>query len=130
MPGGHTTAFLGQWLFAALSRGVLLSIGMFSVWWGASTFPIFWSDARLDHTADGIINGEEYKREILQTLLDDAEFGKEPGPVRTLSEARRSFGLALPNRLAMLKVPSLPTLKVASLPTLKVPSSPVPSSSN
>ena len=68
-----TTGRSGQRLFAALSRVVLISIGVFSVWWGMSTFPVFWRDARLDHTADSIINGEQFKREILQTLLADAD---------------------------------------------------------
>ncbi len=64
---------LGQKLFAAMSRGVLISIGVFSVWWGMSTFPVFWRDARLDHTAEYILSGGKFKREILQTLLAEAE---------------------------------------------------------
>ncbi len=64
---------LGQKLFAAMSRGVLISIGVFSVWWGMSTFPVFWRDARLDHTAENILSGGKFKREILQTLLTEAE---------------------------------------------------------
>jgi hypothetical protein len=63
----------GQGLFAAISRVVLISIGMFSVWWGMSTFPVFWRDARLDHTAGSVLDGEEFKPEILQTLLADAD---------------------------------------------------------
>jgi hypothetical protein len=72
MPGA-APGRLGEKLFAAVSRGVLMSIGVFSVWWGMSTFPVFWRDARLDHTADSIINGEPFKREILQTLLAESD---------------------------------------------------------
>ncbi len=75
MPGA-ATGRSGQKLFAIMSRGVLISIGAFSVWWGMSTFPVFWQDARLDHTAENILDGEEFKREILQTLLADAESAK------------------------------------------------------
>ena len=56
-----------------MSRGVLISIVAFSVWWGMSTFPVFWQDARLDHTAEIVLDGEVFKREILQTLLADAD---------------------------------------------------------
>lgn len=63
----------GQWHYAALCRVALISIGVFSVWWGMSTFPVFWRDARLDNTADSILDGEPFKREILQTLLADAD---------------------------------------------------------
>jgi hypothetical protein len=59
--------------YAALSRMVLISIGVFSVWWGVSTFPIFWRDARLDYTAASITGGEPFKRENLETLLAAAE---------------------------------------------------------
>src|ERR1700694_1996938 len=60
-------------VFAALSRVVLISIGVFSVWWGIITFPVFWRDARLDHTADRILNGERFTPEILQMLVADAD---------------------------------------------------------
>ena len=72
MPGVATGRF-GQQLFAAMRCGVSISIGVFSVWWGICTCPVFWRDARLDHTADGIINGELFKREILQTMLADSD---------------------------------------------------------
>lgn len=72
MPGA-ATGRSGQWLYAALSRVVLISIGVFSVWWGISTFPVYWRDTRLDHTADSILEGEQFNREILQTLLADAD---------------------------------------------------------
>lgn len=72
MPGA-ATGRSGQWLYATLGRVVLISMGVLSVWWGIVTFPVFWRDARLDHTADSIIDGEEFKREILQTLLADAD---------------------------------------------------------
>ena len=63
-----------------MSRGVLISIGAFSVWWGMRTVPVFWKDARLDHTAENILDGEMFKPEILQTLLADAEFRENLGP--------------------------------------------------
>ena len=66
----------GQRLLAALSRVVLMATGMFSVWWGVSTFPIFWRDARLEHTAYSLINGEQFKPEVLQNLLADADLDK------------------------------------------------------
>ena len=72
MPGA-AAGRSGQGLFAAMSRVVLISIGVFSVWWGIITFPVFWRDARLDYTADRVLNGEEFKREILQTMLADAD---------------------------------------------------------
>lgn len=56
-----------------LGRVVLISIGVRSVWWGIATFPVFWRAAGLEHTADSIIDGEEFKREILQTVLADAD---------------------------------------------------------
>jgi hypothetical protein len=61
------------WLFVATSRFLLISIGLFSIWWGISTFPVFWQDFRLDHAADDILDGQEFKPEILQTLLADAD---------------------------------------------------------
>jgi hypothetical protein len=75
MPGA-ATGRSGQWLDAALGRVVLISIGVLSVWWGIVTFPVFWRDARLDSTADNIIDDEEFKRENLQTLLADADFAE------------------------------------------------------
>jgi hypothetical protein len=59
-------------LFMATSRFFLISIGLISIWWGISTFPVFWQDSRLVHAADDILDGEEFKREILQTLLADS----------------------------------------------------------
>jgi len=53
---------------------------MFSVWWGMSTLPVFWRDARLDHTAGSILDGEEFKPEILQTLLADADSADRAWP--------------------------------------------------
>ncbi len=62
-----------KWLYPASSQFVLISVGMFSIWWGVSTSPVFWRDARLDHVADNILNGETFKRETLQGLLADAD---------------------------------------------------------
>jgi len=61
------------WLYVATSRFLLISIGLFSIWWGISTFPVFWRDSRLVHAADDILNGEDFKPGILQTLLADAD---------------------------------------------------------
>jgi hypothetical protein len=72
MPGA-ATGRSGQWLYAALGRVVLIFIGVLSVWWGIVTFPVFWRYARLDNTADSIIDGEEFTREILQRLLAEAD---------------------------------------------------------
>jgi hypothetical protein len=78
--------------YAALSRMVLISIGVFSVWWGVSTFPVFWRDARLDDTAASITAGEPFKREDLQTLLADAESAERvwgrPESLRSLAIIR------------------------------------------
>lgn len=52
-----------------MSKGVLLAVGTFSVWWGVKTFPVFWQDAGLDHTAESILNGERFKPEDLRTDL-------------------------------------------------------------
>jgi hypothetical protein len=68
MPG-VTTGWSGQKLFAAMSRSVLIAIGAFSVWWGIRTFPVFWQDAHLDRMAESILDGAEFKAEILQTQL-------------------------------------------------------------
>ena len=84
----------GQRLLAALSRVVLMATGMFSVWWGISTFPIFWHDARLEHTAYAITNGGQFKREVLQNLLADADLDKSwarPEALRSAAIVR--FGL-------------------------------------
>ena len=84
----------GQRLLAALSRAVLMATGMFSVWWGISTFPIFWHDARLEHTAYAITNGGQFKREVLQNLLADADLDKSwvrPEALRSAAIVR--FGL-------------------------------------
>jgi hypothetical protein len=56
-------------LYAAMGRFVLISIGAFSLVWGIITFPVFWHDATLDLTADRILDGEQFNREILQNLL-------------------------------------------------------------
>lgn len=80
----------GQWLDAAFGRVVLISIGLLSVWWGIVTFPVFWRDARLDNTADRIIDGEEFKRGILQTLLADADSAERAW---TRPEALRSTAI-------------------------------------
>jgi hypothetical protein len=70
-------------------------MGMFSVWWGVSTFPIFWRDALLDHTAHSIINGEQFKREILQNLLADNDSERPWARPEALSSAAIvRFGLA------------------------------------
>jgi hypothetical protein len=61
------------WLYVVSSRFLLISIGLFSIWWGISTFPIFWQDSRPDHAADDILDGQEFKPGILQTLLADAD---------------------------------------------------------
>ena len=85
----------GQRLLAALSRVVLMATGMFSVWWGITTFPIFWHDARLEHMAHALINGEQFKPEILQNLLADAELDKTWARPEALSSAAIvRFGLA------------------------------------
>ncbi len=93
MPGA-ATGRSGQKLLAALSRGVLISIGAFSVWWGLRTFPVFWKDARLDHTAEIVLDGEVFKREILQTLLadaDSAETWARPEALRSATIIRLSL---------------------------------------
>jgi hypothetical protein len=60
-------------LYAVSGRIVLISVGLFSVCWAIITFPVFWGDAGLGYTADRILNGEQFKREILQILLADAD---------------------------------------------------------
>ena len=67
MQGCPTRPFEG--LFAALSRLLLISIGLFSLGWAAITFPVFRSDARLEFTADRILDGELFKPETLIRLL-------------------------------------------------------------
>src|ERR1700730_15184620 len=67
-------------LHALLGRFFLISIGLFSVCWSIITFPVFWSDARLDYTADRILDGEQFKREILQILLANADSGERTWP--------------------------------------------------
>jgi len=62
-----------QRFFAASCRSVLIFIGVLSVSWSVITYPVFWRDARLDYTADRILDGEQFKREILQTLLAKAD---------------------------------------------------------
>ncbi len=62
-----------KWLYVASSRFILISIGVFSIWWGIYTFPVFWRDSRLDHAADNILEGETFKRETLQSLLADVD---------------------------------------------------------
>ena len=75
-------------LSAAFGRFALISIGMVSVCWGIITFPVFWREAGLEQTADRILDGDQFKREILQNLLADAD-PVEPTWVRpeTLSSA-------------------------------------------
>jgi hypothetical protein len=91
----ETPGVSGQRLLAALSRVVLMATGMFSVWWGVSTFPIFWHDARLEHTAHSLINGELFKPEVLQNVLADAELEKTwTRPEALNSAAIVRFGLA------------------------------------
>jgi hypothetical protein len=94
MPGA-AAGRSGQGLFAAMSRVVLISIGVFSVWWGIITFPVFWRDARLDYTADRVLNGEEFKRAILQTLLADADSAERararPAALRSAAIIRLSL---------------------------------------
>jgi hypothetical protein len=67
-------------LFAVLSRLFLISIGVFSLGWAAITFPVFWSDARLDYTADRILDGELFKPETLQRLLVGAGSARTSWP--------------------------------------------------
>jgi hypothetical protein len=69
MIAAGTTGLSGQRLLAALSRGVLIIIGTFSIWWGITTFPVFWQDSHLDHMAESILNGEQFKKENLQSEL-------------------------------------------------------------
>ncbi|GEM_PF-1823501 len=80
---------LGAKLFANLTQGFLISIGAFSVWWGISTYPIFWHDSRLEHAADSIINGERFKTEILQALLASSD----PEPAWARPETLRSIAI-------------------------------------
>jgi len=86
MPG-ITTGWLGQRLFAAISRGVLIAIGVLSIWWGITTFPVFWQGAHLDQMAESILDGEKFKPEILQTQLAIAASEERPW---TRPEALRS----------------------------------------
>ena len=44
-------------------------VGTFSIWWGITTFPVFWRDSHLDHMAESILNGEQFKKENLQSEL-------------------------------------------------------------
>jgi hypothetical protein len=67
-------------LYAVSGRFFLISIGLFSVCWSIITFPVSWSDARLDYTADRILDGEQFKREILQNLLADAGSAERTWP--------------------------------------------------
>jgi hypothetical protein len=67
-------------LYAVSGRFFLISIGLFSVCWAIITFPVFWSDARLDYTADRILDGETFKREVLQILLADASSAERTWP--------------------------------------------------
>ena len=92
----------GQRLLAALSRVVLMATGMFSVWWGISTFPIFWHDARLEHTAYASSMASSSNLRSCKTCSPMPIWTKL-GPVRRLSEALRSFGSALPNRPPALR---------------------------
>jgi hypothetical protein len=64
---------LSERLYAAAGSVVLVSIGAFSVCWGIITFPVFWHDASLNLVADRILDGQQFKREVLQTLLADGE---------------------------------------------------------
>ena len=100
----------GQRLLAALSRVVLMATGMFSVWWGISTFPIFWHDARLEHTAYAITNGGQFKREVLQNLLADADLDKSwvrPEALRSAAIVR--FGLVDQAIIAESRSPLAPS---------------------
>ena len=59
-------------LCAVSSRFILVAVGVFSIWWGITTFPAFQRDTRVDRAADSILDGETFKPEILQSLLDEA----------------------------------------------------------
>src|ERR1700730_1847024 len=67
-------------LHALLGRFFLILIGLFSVCWAIITFPVFWSDARLDYTADRILDGEQFKHAILQILLANAGSAERTWP--------------------------------------------------
>src|ERR1700730_11226045 len=67
-------------LHALLGRFFLILIGLFSVCWAIITFPVFWSDARLDYTADRILDGEQFKSETLQNLLANAASAERTWP--------------------------------------------------
>lgn len=82
-------------LVGAVSRAVLISMGTFAAWWGVWTFPIFWHDARLEHLGHKIINGEQFKPEILREALSNADFEKTwPRPELLTRAAIVRFGLA------------------------------------
>ncbi len=86
-----------------------MAMGVFSVWWGISTFPIFWHDARLEHMAYAITNGRQFKREVLQNLLTDADLDKSwvrPEALRSAAIVR--FGLADQAILAEKQKPPRP----------------------
>lgn len=94
-------------LYVVSGRLVLISIGMFSACWCIITFPVFWRDARLDLMADRILDGEQFKHEILQIVLADADSAESTRARPEASEALQSFGFDLPNKPAKMKAPSL-----------------------
>ena len=67
-------------LCAVSSRFILVAVGVFSIWWGITTFPAFQRDTRVDRAADSILDGETFKPEILQSLLDEANSTKRVWP--------------------------------------------------
>jgi hypothetical protein len=62
-------------MLVAFCRLVLISIGAFSIWWGVTTLPIFWRDSRVEQVADRVLDDEEFKPEVLEALLADADSG-------------------------------------------------------
>jgi len=107
MPGVATGRF-GQQLFAAMRCGVSISIGVFSVWWGICTCPVFGATrvSITPRTASSTASCSNVRS--CKPCSPTPMPRKEPGRVRRLSEALRSFGLALSNRPSWLKNPSLP----------------------
>lgn len=50
-------------------RSFLIVLGFGAVWWGIVVFPRFWRESSIEHIAGHIINGEQYKTELLTRQL-------------------------------------------------------------
>jgi hypothetical protein len=99
-------------------------IGTFSIWWGITTFPVFWLDSHLDHMAESILNEEQFKKENLQSELASAASHENawPRPESLRSATILQLSLTEPPSTSNEKpaVPDLDQLQASARRSLSV----------